>query len=62
MTMWAIVFAATPFEQCARSDVKIYANKKAHEVRHQADNLAKLRQDFLSLPDLIAQILCAVAM
>ena len=44
------------------SDVKIYANKKAHEVRHQADNLAKLRQDFLSLPDLIAQILCAVAM
>ena len=27
---------------------------------HQADNLAKLRQEFLSLLELIAQILCAV--
>ena len=28
---------------------------------HQADNLAKLRFDFLSVPRLIAQILCAVS-
>ena len=27
---------------------------------HQADNLAKLRQEFLSLLELIAKIICAV--
>lgn len=26
----------------------------------QADNLAKLRQEFLSMPELIAKIFCAV--
>lgn len=30
-------------------------------ARQQADNFAKLWQEFLSLPELIAQILCAVA-
>ena len=34
-------------------------NKKRAEGTHQADNLAKLRQEFLSLLELIAQILCA---
>ena len=32
-----------------------------HEVHHQADNLAKLWFEFLSVLELIAQILCAVA-
>ena len=35
-------------------------NKKRAKGTHQADNLAKLRQEFLSMPVLIAQILCAV--
>ena len=34
--------------------------KRAKGTQHQADNLAKLWQEFLSLPVLIAQILCEV--
>ena len=37
------------FSDCARSAL------------HQADNLAKLRREILSVPELIAQILCAVS-
>mgnify|MGYP001072684381 CR=1 FL=1 len=33
----------------------------AHSALHQADNLAKLRRDVLSVFELIAQILCAVS-
>ena len=33
-------------------------NKKRAKGTHQADNLAKLRQEFLSLPE-PSQILCA---
>ena len=33
----------------------------AHSALHQADNLAKLRFEFLSVFELIAQILCAVS-
>ena len=51
MTARAIDFAATPFElsACARSAL------------HQADNLANLRLEVLSLLEPIAQILCAVS-
>ena len=35
--------------------------KTGRQARHQADNLAKLRFEFLSVLELIAQILCAVA-
>ena len=46
-----VAFTATPFElsACARSAL------------HQADNLANLRLEVLSLLELIAQILCAVS-
>ena len=50
MTTWAIDFIATPFEFSAY----------AHSELHQADNLAKLRREVLSVLELIAQILCAV--
>ena len=33
----------------------------AQSALHQADNLAKLRREVLSMPELIAQILCAVS-
>ena len=33
---------------------------RAKHAKHQADNLAKLWQDFLSLLELIAKIFCAV--
>ena len=33
---------------------------RAKHAKHQADNLAKLWQKFLSLLELIAKILCAV--
>ena len=35
--------------------------KRAKGTPHQADNLAKLRNEFLSLLEPIAQILCAVS-
>lgn len=35
--------------------------KNASEARHQADNLAKLRHEYLSVFELIAQILGAVS-
>ena len=40
-----------------RSEIRLSACKAR---THQADNLAKLWQDILSLLELIAQILCAV--
>ncbi len=49
-TIWSVAITATPFELSAC----------AQGALHQADNLAKLWQEFLSLLELIAQILCAV--
>ena len=44
-----------------QSKKKQYKTKSVPKARiHQADNLAKLRQEFLSMLELIAQILCAV--
>ena len=37
-----------------------FKEKACYQSRHQADNLAKLRFEFLSVLELIAQILCAV--
>ncbi|HAT83522.1 MAG TPA: hypothetical protein DCS37_01260, partial [Clostridiales bacterium] len=37
-----------------------FAGFPCRYARHQADNLAKLRFEFLSVFELIAQILCAV--
>ena len=45
-----IASTATPFEFSAC----------AHSALHQADNVAKLRQEFLSMLELIAKIFCAV--
>ena len=36
-------------------------NLKFHRLKHQADNLAKLRQEFLSVIELIAKIFGAVS-
>ncbi len=37
-----------------------FIHLRAKHAKHQADNLAKLRQEFLSLLELIAKIFCAV--
>ena len=50
MTFGVAAIIATPFEFSAC----------AHSALHQADNLAKLRQEFLSMLELIVKIFCAV--
>ena len=46
---------------CARNDNRGLLRQTASGASHQADNLAKLRSEFLPLLELRAQILCAVS-